>query len=83
ILGFLFLTVGVWWTIKAFLEKAINPMWWLGLTAGIMMVVLAFWTSGQFFIHKAYTLLVFAGIWAMMQGITDIVRAFQVRSLRD
>ena len=30
----------------------------------------------------AYTLLVFAGIWALMQGITDIVRAFQVRSSR-
>ena len=46
------------------------------------MVILAFWTSGQFFIEKAYTLLVFAGIWALMQGITDIVRAFQVRSSR-
>ena len=28
---------------------------------GILMIVLAFWTSGQFFIEKAYTLLVFAG----------------------
>ena len=45
-------------------------------------VILAFWTSGQFFIHKAYVLLVFAGIWALMQGITDIVRAFQVRKLQ-
>lgn len=82
ILGFLFLLVGVWWTIRAFIEKEVNPIWWLGLIAGILMVVLAFWTSGQFFIEKAYTLLVFAGIWAMMQGITDIVRAFQIRSLR-
>jgi uncharacterized membrane protein HdeD (DUF308 family) len=55
----------------------------LGLISGILMVVLAFWTSGQFFIEKAYTLLVFAGIWALMQGVTDIVRAFQVRALRD
>ena len=47
------------------------------------MIVLAFWTSGQFFIEKAYTLLVFAGIWALMQGIVDIVRAFAVRSLRN
>lgn len=80
ILGFLFLTVGVWWTIRAFLTKEIDPLWWLGLIAGIAMVVLAFWTDGQFFITKAYTLLVFGGIWALMQGITDIVRAFQVRS---
>lgn len=83
ILGFLFLTVGVWWTIRAFIEKAENPLWWLSLIGGIMMIVLAFWTSGQFFIEKAYTLLVFAGAWALMQGVTDIFRAFAVRSLRD
>lgn len=46
------------------------------------MLVLAFWTSGQFFIEKAYMLLVFAGIWALMHGFTDIVRAFQFRSSR-
>ena len=46
------------------------------------MVMLAFWTSGQFFIEKAYTLLVFAGIWALMHGITDIVRAFRIRNAR-
>ena len=45
------------------------------------MTTLGFWTSGQFFIHKAYLLLVFAGIWALMQGVTDIVRAFQIRKL--
>ena len=81
ILGFLFLTVGVWWTIRAFLEKGVSPVWWLGLISGPMMIVLAFWTSGQFFITKAYTLLVFAGIWALMHGISDIVRAFQVRAV--
>jgi uncharacterized membrane protein HdeD (DUF308 family) len=83
ILGFLFLTVGVWWIIQAFIEKEVNPAWWLGLLSGVAMVVLAFWTSGQFFIEKAYTLLVFAGIWALMQGIRDMIRAFQVRSARD
>jgi uncharacterized membrane protein HdeD (DUF308 family) len=81
ILGFLFLIVGVWWTIRAFIEREVNPVWWLGLIGGILMIILAFWTSGQFFIQKAYTLLVFAGIWALMQGITDIFRAFAIRSL--
>ena len=83
ILGFLFAIVGIWWMVRAFLERAINPLWWMGLISGILMTTLAFWTSGQFFIHKAFVLLVFAGIWALMHGITDIVRAFQVRALRN
>jgi uncharacterized membrane protein HdeD (DUF308 family) len=83
VLGFLFLLVGVWWMVRAFLERPINPLWWGGLISGILMTTLAFWTSGQFFIHKAYLLLVFAGIWALMQGVTNIVRAFEVRALRE
>jgi uncharacterized membrane protein HdeD (DUF308 family) len=82
-LGFLFLVVGVWWMVRAFLERALNPFWWTGLISGVLMTGLAFWTSGQFFIHKAYVLLVFAGIWALMQGITSIVRAFEVRAVRE
>ena len=77
----LLLIVGVWWTIRAFIERDVNPVWWLGLIGGVLMIILAFWTSGQFFITKAYTLLVFAGIWALMQGVTDIFRAFAIRSL--
>jgi uncharacterized membrane protein HdeD (DUF308 family) len=83
VLGFLFLIVGVWWMVRAFLERAINPLWWLGLISGIVMTALAFWTEGQFFIGKAYVLLVFAGIWALMQGITTIVRAAEIRALRE
>ena len=82
-LGFLFLVVGVWWMVRAFLERAISPLWWLGLISGILMTALAFWTSGQFFIEKAYVLLVFAGIWALMQGVITIVRAFEIRAARD
>jgi uncharacterized membrane protein HdeD (DUF308 family) len=83
ILGFLFLVVSVSWTVEAFLMRSENPLWWVGLIGGLFMLVIAFWTSGQFFIEKAYVLLVFAGIWALMHGITDIFRAFTVRSIRD
>ena len=82
-LGFLFLIVGVSWMVRAFLECAFNPLWWVGLISGILMTALAFWTSGQFFIDKAYVLLVFAGVWALMQGITTIARAFEMRALRE
>src|ERR1700749_116347 len=81
ILGFVFLMIGVLWMIQAFAERTFNSLWWLGLISGILMVVLAFWVSGEFFLARAYTLLVFAGIWAAMKAITDIVRAFQIRQL--
>ena len=80
-LGFLFLLVGVFWIIEAFIEREGNEVWWLGLISGVLMIILAFWTGGQFFIEKQYVLLVFAGIWALMHGVTDIVRAFQIRRL--
>ena len=80
-LGFLFLLVGFWWVIRAFLVRALDSTWWLSLVAGILMIIMAFWTSGQLFIHKAYVLVAFAGIWALLQGITDIVRAFAMRHI--
>ena len=82
ILGFIFLLIGVQWMVQAFAERPFNPYWWLTLIGGILMVVLAFWASGQFFVERAYTLLIFVGIWALTKGVTDIVRAFQIRSLR-
>ena len=83
ILGFLFLLVGIFWLIQAFAERGDNELWWFNLIAGIAMVILAFWTSGQFFIEKQYVLLVFAGIWALFHGVGDIIKAFQIRGLRD
>jgi uncharacterized membrane protein HdeD (DUF308 family) len=82
ILGFLFLLVGLFWIIQAFGERDTNELWWFGLISGIAMIVLAFWTGGQFFIEKQYTLLVFAGIWALFHGVGDLIRAFQLRALK-
>ncbi len=81
ILGFVFLLIGVIWMVQSVAESAFNSLWWLGLISGMLMIVLAFWTSGQFYLQRAYTLLIFAGIWALMKGITDIVRAFQLSKL--
>ncbi len=80
-LGFLFLLVAIFWVIEAFTTRETNDLWWLGLISGIIMFVLAFWVAGQFLFERVYILLVFAGVWAMLQGITDVVRAFQLRKL--
>lgn len=80
-LGFLFLMVGIFWIIEAFMTKDTNALWWMGLVSGILMAILGFWAAGQFFFTKAYTLLVFAGVWALLTGITDIIKAFQIKKL--
>jgi Short repeat of unknown function (DUF308) len=68
ILGFLFLLVGIFWIIEAFASMDVNSLWWLTLLAGILMVILGFYTGGEFFIDKAFDLLAFAGIWALITG---------------
>jgi uncharacterized membrane protein HdeD (DUF308 family) len=83
VLGFLFLLVGLFWVIEAFSERDTNDLWWFGLISGVAMIILAFWTGGQFFIEKQYVLLVFAGIWALFHGVGDLIKAFAIRKLRD
>lgn len=80
-LGFLFLLIGLFFVIQAFVAREVSELWWIGLLAGILMIVIAFWTGGQFFFEKQYVLLVFAGAWALLNGLTDIVRAFEIRKL--
>jgi uncharacterized membrane protein HdeD (DUF308 family) len=80
-LGFLFVLFGIFWMVEAFATAPVNPLWWLGLISGIIMVILGFWAGGQFFATKAYLLLVFAGIWLLLHGVSDIVKAFQIRKV--
>ena len=81
ILGFLFLMVGVIWIMEAFMTKDSYSLWWLTLITGVLMIALALWLGGEFLFTKAETLLVFAGVWALMRGIIDIITAFQVKKV--
>ena len=83
VLGFVFGLIGVWWMVEAFLERPLNPLWWMGMIAGILTIGLAFWTAGHLSMHQPYELLVCAGFWALMQGVTHIARAFAIRRLHD
>jgi uncharacterized membrane protein HdeD (DUF308 family) len=80
-LGFLFLLVGALWTIEALATRSVYDLWFLNLIAGIMMIVLGFWTGGQFLAAKASTLLIFVGIWTLFHGVMDIIRAFRIKHL--
>jgi len=39
------------------------------------------WVGSQGLLEKGITLLVFAGVWALMHAVGDVIRAFQLRKL--
>lgn len=81
VLGFLFLMVAIFWVIEAIATRDQNDLWWLGLISGILMFIIAIWVSRQFLFEKVEFLLVFAGVWAVLHGLTDVIRAFAIRKV--
>jgi uncharacterized membrane protein HdeD (DUF308 family) len=79
ILGLLLLFKGSFDLIGSVMTKDVNPLWWLGLVAGMLEILLAFWVSQRYFPARAALILIWVGFMAMFRGITEIVLAFQLR----
>ena len=47
------------------------------------MLGMGIWVGSQGLLAKGITLLVFAGFWALMHGIGDFIRAFQLQEARN
>jgi uncharacterized membrane protein HdeD (DUF308 family) len=82
VIGFFFLFKGIFDIAVAFATKAHYDMWWLQLVVGLIEIGLAFWVAGSFR-DKVVLLLVYVGIVALSKGITDIMLAFKLRSLKE
>lgn len=80
-LGLLFVLISIFWFVEAFASKGSNSLWWLTLISAIIMLGMGIWVGSQGLLAKAITLLVFAGFWAIMHGVGDFIRAFQLRKL--
>ena len=80
-LGLLFVLIAVFWLIEAFATKEANPLWWLTLLSALIMLGMGIWVGSQGLLEKGITLLVFAGVWALMHAVGDVIRAFQLRKL--
>jgi uncharacterized membrane protein HdeD (DUF308 family) len=79
ILGLLLIFRGTLDIISAVDAREVNSVWWLGLVAGIIEVLLGFWASQQFYSVRGALLLVWVGLFALFRGISEIVIAFEVR----
>ena len=82
VLGFLLVLMGTMHVVGAVLSREMNPLWWLGLTVGILEILLAFWVSQQFYPARAQLILLWVGFMAIFRGIEEIVMAFELHHVR-
>ncbi len=79
VLGFVLVIYGAIQLTEAVATRSVNPLWWLGLTVGILLILLGFWTGQQLLVVKAQLLIFYVGLAALFRGIGQIVFAFQLR----
>ena len=81
VMSFYFIIKGTFDLIIAFATRPENDLWWLGLIAGVIEIVLGFWAAGDFG-HKVILLVVWVGLAALMRGISEIIFAFTLKHMR-
>jgi uncharacterized membrane protein HdeD (DUF308 family) len=84
VLGLVLLLQGTFEIVQGVASRGENPLWWLGLVAGILLILLAFWVSGSDRVFnlnaRAFLVLYWVGLMALIRGITTIVLAFTIRN---
>ena len=79
-LGLLLVLQGSLDIISSIAAREVSDTWWLGLVAGILLILLGFWASQQMFPARAALHLLWVGFFALFRGISEIVIAFELRS---
>jgi uncharacterized membrane protein HdeD (DUF308 family) len=83
VLGLILIFYGSFEIIQGIASRAVNPYWWLNLTTGILLVLLAFWVSGSDRVYalqqRAVLILFWVGFFALFKGISQLFMAFGVR----
>jgi uncharacterized membrane protein HdeD (DUF308 family) len=80
--GLLLILNGAFDIARSAMAQPINPLWWLGLVAGILEVALGFWASQQYVPARATLLVLWVGLYGIFNGIGNLVLAFEVRAVR-
>jgi uncharacterized membrane protein HdeD (DUF308 family) len=83
VLGLILIFYGAFEIVQAVATRAANPYWWLGLSIGILLILLAFWVSGSDRVYalaqRTYLILFWVGFLALFRGFSQIFLAFTVR----
>ena len=78
VLGFILVIYGAIGLTEAIVTRDVNPLWWLGMIVGILLILLGFWTGQQLLVVQAQLLIFYVGLAALFRGIGQIVFAFQL-----
>ena len=79
ILGLLLILRGTLDIITSAETREVNSLWWLGLLAGILEILIGFWAAQQYLRVQGALLLLWVGLFALFRGISEIVVAFELR----
>jgi uncharacterized membrane protein HdeD (DUF308 family) len=84
-LGLLLFLQGVFYIARSLALRDESPSWWVGLTCGVLLVLLALWVSSSDRVWdlagRAVFILLWVAFMAIFRGISDIVLAFELRRL--
>jgi uncharacterized membrane protein HdeD (DUF308 family) len=83
VIGLLLVLQGALVLVSGIASRPFNAAWWLGVFAGIVEILIGFWASQQVITARAALLIFYVGFLALFRGITEIVLAFEVRSLHE
>jgi uncharacterized membrane protein HdeD (DUF308 family) len=87
VLGLILLLYGSFEIIQGVASRPVNPLWWVNLIIGILLVLLAFWVSGSDRVYalaqRTFLILFWVGLLALFRGFTQIMLAFGVRHAGD
>ncbi len=79
VLGVLFILQGALVLISSIESRVVNTVWWLGVAAGVLEILIGFLVSQQVIAVRAALLILYVGFLALFRGFTEIVVAFELK----
>lgn len=85
VLGLLLFIQGIFTLSRGLALRDESPYWWLDVTAGGLLTVLAIWISTSDrawgLADRAFFILIWVGLMAIFRGVSDVALAFSLRRL--
>jgi uncharacterized membrane protein HdeD (DUF308 family) len=85
VLGLLLFLQGIFTLTRGLALRDESPYWWLDVTAGGLLTVLAIWISTSDrawnLADRAFFILIWVGFMAIFRGVSDVALAFSLRRL--